>query len=91
MGIEWFRDLSITILGFTSTAVLIFIGVMVYGLYRIAKPTLLQIKAASKIAYDTVVTVQDGLKPVLTILAIIKGISGGFQNIGKMFVKESKE
>ncbi len=91
MGIEWFRDLSITILGFTSTAVLIFVGVLVYALYRIAKPALLQIKAASKIAYDTVTLVQEGLKPVLTILALIKGISGGLQNISKMFEKESKE
>jgi hypothetical protein len=91
MGIEWFRDLSITILGFTSTAALIFIAVLVYRLYRIAKPTLLLVKATSKIAYETVVLVQEGLKPLLTILALIKGISGGFQSISKMFKQESNE
>ena len=87
MGIEWFRDLSITILGFTSTVVLIFIGLLVYRLYRIAKPALLLVKATSKIAYDTVTQIQEGLKPLLTLLALIKGFSGGFQSISKMFKK----
>lgn len=87
MGIEWFRDLSIIILGLISTVVIIFMGVLFYSLYRIAKPILLQVKATSKIAYDTVVTVQEGIKPVLTILAIIKGMSGKFQHISKIFKK----
>ena len=91
MGIEWFRDLSIVILALMTTAVLIFTAVLVYRLYRITKSTLLLVKAASKIAYDTITLVQEGLKPLLTILALIKGISGGFQGISKMFKKESNE
>ncbi len=47
MGIEWFRDLSITILGFVTTAVLIFTAVLVYRLYRTITSTLLMVKAAS--------------------------------------------
>ena len=91
MGIEWFRDLSITILGFVTTAVLIFIAVLVYRLYRTIKSTLLLVKAASKIAYDTVTLVQEGIKPLLPILALIQGIRGGFESISKMFKKESNE
>ena len=91
MGIEWFRDLSITILGFVTTAVLIFTAILVFRLYRIIKATLLLVKAASKTVYDTVSLVQEGIKPLLTILALIKGIRGGFEGISKMFKKESNE
>ena len=87
MGIEWFRDLSITILGFVTTAVLIFTAILVYRLYRTIKSTLLLVKAASKIVYDTVTLVQEGIKPLLTILAVIQGIRGGFQGINKIFQK----
>jgi hypothetical protein len=89
VGIEWFRDLSIVILGFVTTAVLIFTAVLVYRLYRTIKSTLLLVKAASKIAYDTVTLVQQG--PLITILTLIQGIRGGFKDISKIFKKESNE
>ena len=89
MGIEWFRDLSIAILGFVTTAVLIFTAVLVYRLYRTVKSTMLLVKAASKIAYDTVTLVQESIKPLLPILALIQGICGGFQGISKIFKKAS--
>ena len=91
MGIEWFRDLSITILGFVATAVLILTAVLVYHLYRTLKSTMLLVKAASKIAYDTVTLVQEGIKPLLAILALSQGICGGFKGISKMLKKESNE
>ena len=91
MGIEWFRDLSIAILGFVTSTVLIFVTVLVYRLYREVKSTLQLVKAASKIAYDTVTLVQEGIKPLLPILAVIQGIRGGFEAISKMFKKESNE
>ena len=90
MGIEWFRDLSITILGFVTTGVLVFVAVIVYRLYREAKSVLQLAKAASKIAYDTVTLVQECIKPLLPILALIQGIRGGFESISKIFKKESK-
>ncbi len=91
MGIEWFRDLSITILGFVTTAVLIFTAILVYRLYRTIMSTLLLVKAASKITYDTVTLVRDGIKPLLSILELIQGFRGGFQGISKMFKKESNK
>ena len=48
MGIEWFRDLSITILGFVASAALIFIVVMVFRLYRTLNSTILQVKAVGE-------------------------------------------
>ena len=87
MSIEWFRDLSIAILGFVTTAVLIFATVLVYRLYREVKSALLLVKSASKIAHDTVSLVQEGIKPLLPILTLIQGIRGGFKGISKIFKK----
>ena len=91
MDIEWFRDLSITILGLVTTVVLIFMAVIVCRLYGVAKSTLLSVKAASKITYDTVTLVQEGIKPLITILALIQGIRAGFESISKIFKKENSE
>ena len=91
MGIEWLRDLSMTILGFVTTAVLIFIAILVYRLYRGAKSVLQLAKASSKIAYDTVTLVQEAVKPLIPILALIQGICRGFEGISKMSRKESNE
>ena len=85
MDIEWFRDLSIAILGFVTSAVLIFVAVLSYRLYRRASAALLLVKSTSKIAYDTVTMVQQG--PLITILALIQGIRGGFKGISKIFKK----
>ena len=74
-----------------TTAVLIFIAVLAYRLYRTAKSTLLMAKAASKMAYDTLTLVQEAIKPVLSILALIKGIREGLEGISKIFKKESNE
>ena len=91
MGIEWFRDLSITILGFTASVVLIFMAVIAYRLYRSARLALLSIKAASQSISDIVTLVQEGIKPVIWILALIKGIREAFEGISKMFKKGSDE
>jgi hypothetical protein len=91
MGIEWFRDLSIAILGFVTTAVLIFIAILCYRLYRKTKSILLRVEAASKIAYDTVSRIQEAIKPLIPILAVIQGIRAGFEVISKMLKKESNE
>ena len=69
-----------------ATVIVLFIVCMVA-----AASSLVPEKAASKIAYETVVLVQEGVKPLLTILALIKGISGGFQSISKMFKQESND
>jgi hypothetical protein len=74
VGIEWFRDLSITILGFVTTAVLIFASILGYRIYRKAKSTLQLAEAAAKKAYDTVTIVQEFIKPLPSIISLIQGI-----------------
>jgi len=49
------------------------------------------IKQVSKSTVDTIYHVQECIKPVLPILAIIQGIREGFKGISKMFKKESTE
>jgi hypothetical protein len=89
MGIEWYRDLSITILGIVASVVLIFGAILGYRLYRTLNSTLLMVKGASKIAYDTVLLVQEGIKPLLSIFSLIQGLVGGLGSITRMFKKES--
>jgi hypothetical protein len=91
VGIEWFRDLSITILGLVASAALIFIVVLFYRLYRTLNSTILQVKAVGKIAYDTVALVQDSIKPMLSIMTMIQAIRTGFEVVSKMFKKGRNE
>ena len=62
MGIEWFRDLSITIMGFTTTAMLIFMGIIIYRLYRKITTTLFLIQTLMKSVNETVSTVEKSIK-----------------------------
>jgi hypothetical protein len=54
MGIEWFRDLSITIFGIVASVVLIFGAILGYLLCSRIKSTLLSVNAAAKAVQDTV-------------------------------------
>ncbi|MDQ7799173.1 MAG: hypothetical protein RDU76_09585 [Candidatus Edwardsbacteria bacterium] len=87
MGIEWYRDLSITVLGFVAAAVLIFASVMFYQLRCETKSALQSVKEASESVSDTVAMVQEGLRPLLPVLALIQGLLGGVKNIGRIFKK----
>ena len=127
MDIEWFRDLSITIMGFTTTAILIFMVIIICRLYRKISKTLFliqtlmksvnetvntveksikttsqnindtiteikdSIKLVSKGISDTIFHVQECIKPLLPLLALMKGIREGFQGISKIFRHESNE
>jgi hypothetical protein len=90
VGIEWFRDLSITVLGFVASAVLILAAILGYRLYRTTLSTLLLVKSTANMAHDVVGLVQGVLKPLLPILAVIQGISAGFKGFRNMFNKEGE-
>jgi hypothetical protein len=98
MGIEWFRDLTIIIMGLSiilmglaASVLLIFSAILIYRLYRVVNSTLLIVKATSKSAYDSVKLIQEALKPLLPMMVLFQGISGGFECISKMFKKESNQ
>jgi hypothetical protein len=73
LGIEWFRDLSLTILGFVATVVLILVAILVYRLYRTLTAALDLAKTTSEIVLDTVTLLQGG--PVAMILTLIRSFS----------------
>jgi hypothetical protein len=89
MGIEWFRDLSITLLGFISTAVLIFVAILAFRLYHTAKSTMLKVKEASQKASETIGMVQEIIKPVLQITSLLQVVIGGCKNFTNMFKREN--
>ncbi len=141
MGIEWYRDLSITLMGFAATAAFIFTTILVifaailcYLMYRkiavmlLLGKTLLNsvndtvntveetIKTASRNINDTITEVKDSvtelkgsimkvsqsigdtvtgiqerIKPLLPILAVIQGISQGIKSIREICKKETNE
>jgi len=81
MGVEWTRDLSITILGFVASGVLIFAAVLAYRLYRETTSALSQLKAASKRACDTVSLIQELVKPLIPVVALVQGVREGLTGI----------
>jgi len=91
MDMEWFRDLSITIMCFVTTVVIIFASILFYRLYRKAKSALQLAESAAKKAYDTVTIVQEFIKPLLPIISLVQGICGGLGGISKIFSKENNE
>jgi hypothetical protein len=88
MGIEWFRDLSIAILGFVASVVLVFMSVILYRLHRVAMSTMQSVETASQGLHDTVNLVQAVIEPLFPIVALIQGLRGGFKGFGRMFKKE---
>ncbi len=79
MELEWFRDLSITVFGFTATIIFIVIAILFFRLYRMARIALSELRQASVIAHDTAAAMQDGMQPVFDLLAAVRGIRDGLQ------------
>lgn len=75
MSIEWFRDLSISILGLGITIVAIFIGVLAFLVYRKIRPILDSIKATAKTVENISSTVEEEMsRPLARLAAFIQGI-----------------
>jgi tellurite resistance protein TehA-like permease len=77
MGIEWFRDLSITIMGFAAAVMSIVLVIVVLRLQRNAKEVLQELKVASVLARDTAEMVHAGVQPVASVLGFFKAASRG--------------
>lgn len=86
MGMEWYRDLSITLMGFATTAwllvlglantvILIIVTVLAFRLYKKAKLVLVRIEGTSNIGRNTIL-MGEGL---IALVALIRGIRRGFK------------
>ena len=75
MGIEWFRDLAIVILGFGVTIVAIFIGVLAFMLYRKLRPILDSVKTTTKTVENISSTVAEEVsRPLAQLAAFVQGV-----------------
>lgn len=77
MGIEWFRDLSITVMGF-AFALAVIIGIIVLlSLQRKVNALLRELKTASTVARGTVEMVHDSIEPIASVLGTLKSLRHG--------------
>lgn len=89
MGIDWFRDLAISIFGLVAAGVLIFITVLFFSLYRRIKVILDSVKTTSKTIQGLSSYVGDEVvKPVIELAAIIQGVRQGIDTVSRLFKKK---
>jgi len=75
VGIEWFRDLAIVILGFGITIVVISVGVLAFLLYRKLKPILDSVKSTAKRVENISTTVEEEVsRPLAQLAAFVQGV-----------------
>lgn len=92
MSLDWLRDLVICILGIVAAGVLIFIAVLLYSLYRRTRFILDSVKITVRTIQGISSYVQEEVvKPVVQIVAFIRGILQGIDTISKFFEKKRRE
>ncbi|KPK22759.1 MAG: hypothetical protein AMJ70_05155 [Dehalococcoidia bacterium SG8_51_3] len=75
MGIEWFRDLAIVILGFGVTIVVISIGILAFMMYRKLRPILDSVKSTAKRVENISTTVEEEVsRPLAKLAAFVQGV-----------------
>jgi len=88
MSIEWLRDLIICIFGLAATVALIFIAVLVFLFYRQVRSMLYSIKATTTRIHGISSYVGDEVvKPVIEVVALIRGIRQGVETFSQFFKK----
>ena len=106
MGIEWFRDLTICVLGVISIIFLIFLSILAYSLYRQSQYLMGIIESITQKAdvvlddlegtSETVRTIALNIKsaitdPVSQVISIIQGIRQGINLVNKAFNKQEEK
>jgi len=76
VSIEWFRDLAVSILGIGVTVVIVFIGVLIFLLYRKISPILDSVKTTSRTIRNISSSMEREItSPLAKIAALVQGIS----------------
>ena len=92
MDIVWFRDLVICISGLVVTGVVIFIAVLSYLLYSRVRSVLNSIEATSTTIHEISSAVKDEIvRPVVQLVALIRGIHQGIDLVNRFFGKKESE
>jgi hypothetical protein len=77
MDIEWFRDLSITVMGFAAAISAIIVTIVLLRLQRTTNGVLKELKAASMLARDTAEILHEGVQPVASISGFFRAMKQG--------------
>ncbi len=88
MSLDWLRDLVISIFGLVATGVLIFIAVLLYSLYHRARSILDSVKTTVRTIQWVTSYIEEVAKPVIHVVALIRGLRQGVGTISKIFEKE---
>jgi hypothetical protein len=76
VSIEWFRDLSLCILGMGATVVIILIGVVVLLLYIKLRPILNSLRTTTKTVEDISSCMEEEVvRPLAQVAAFTQGLS----------------
>ena len=78
MDIGWYRDLAIIILVVVATGAMVVVTVLAVSLYQ-------RIKAILDSARAIVQTVEEAVRTVARVMAVVKGIRQGMDGINKIF------
>ena len=77
MGIEWFRDLSITVMAFAGAVAFIVVTIVLLRLQRKTNFVLQELKVASVLARDTAEMVRDSVQPVASVFTFFRALTQG--------------
>ena len=92
LDIQWFRDLSIAILGLVSTVVLIVLAIVGFYLYREVRSAMASVKHTSDAVHDTIVEVREELvNPLVQVVSFAQLIKDWAERIAKVLQKPEKE
>jgi Na+-transporting methylmalonyl-CoA/oxaloacetate decarboxylase gamma subunit len=87
VGIDWFRDLAIVVLGFGVTLVVLVIGILAVMMYCKLKPVLNSAKSTAKRVENISATIEEEVsRPLAQLAAFIQGIrqaAGFFSGFAK--------
>ena len=87
MTIEWYRDLLIIILCLVVSGFCIFLSVMFFNLYRRAKSLQEHMKDTLTTVQSIATIINDMVKPLLPLVAVVQGISQGIKAINEIIDK----
>jgi hypothetical protein len=75
VGIDWFRDLAIVVLGFGVTLVVLVIGILALMMYLKLKPILNSAKSTAKRVETISATIEEEVsRPLAQLAACVQGV-----------------
>jgi hypothetical protein len=89
LGIEWFRDLVVCILGLGATVAIIFIAILALLFYRKVSPILDSAKKTVKTVEDLSSCVEEEVaRPLAQVVAFVQGITQAVNVVGRFTRKK---